>query len=108
MKNIDINKIVVSEKVFFGKKSFKYFTGYKDARKIRPICIFLPKISVYRRDSDGTKYMGFLIKDDEILKIYIEFWEKVKNSIKKEFDSDPVYNQKYLKAKIKSYNGKIN
>ena len=59
MKNIDINKIVVSEKVFFGKKSFKYFTGYKDARKIRPICIFLPKISVYRRDSDGTKYMFF-------------------------------------------------
>ena len=50
----------------------------------------------------------FLIKDDEILKIYIEFWEKVKNSIKKEFESDPVYNQKYLKAKIKSYNGKIN
>ena len=34
-------------------------------------------------------------------------WEKVKNSIKKEFDSEPVYNEKYLKAKIKSYNGKI-
>ena len=34
--------------------------------------------------------------------------EKVKNSIKKEFDSKPVYNEKYLKAKIKSYNGKIN
>ena len=34
-------------------------------------------------------------------------WEKVKNSLKKEFDSEPVYNEKYLKAKIKSYNGKI-
>ena len=41
MKNIDINKIVFN-KVFFGKKSFKYFTGYKDV-KIRPICISLPK-----------------------------------------------------------------
>ena len=30
------------------------------------------------------------------------------NSIKKEFDSEPIYNNKYLKAKIKSYNGKIN
>ena len=29
--------------------------------------------------------------------------EKVKNIIKKEFDSEPVYNEKYLKAKIKSY-----
>ena len=34
--------------------------------------------------------------------------KKVKNSVKKEFDSEPVYNAKYLKAKIKSYNGKIN
>ena len=33
---------------------------------------------------------------------------KVKNSIKKEFDSKPGSNEKYLKAKIKSYNGKIN
>ena len=30
----------------------------------------------------------------------MEFWEKVKNSIKKEFDSEPLYNEKYLKAKI--------
>ena len=29
-KNIDINKIVVSNKVRFGKKRFKYFIGYKD------------------------------------------------------------------------------
>ena len=33
---------------------------------------------------------------------------KVRNSIKKEFDSERAYNEKYLKAKIKSYNGKIN
>ena len=36
MKNIDINKIVVSNKVYFGKKkkAFKYFIGYKDTKKI--------------------------------------------------------------------------
>ena len=33
---------------------------------------------------------------------------KVKNSLKKEFVNEPVYNEKYLKAKIKFYNGKIN
>ena len=43
-----------------------------------------------------------------IRKKYNEIWEKVKNSTEKEFDSEPVYNEKYLKAKIKSYNGKIN
>ena len=31
--NIDINKIVVSNRVSFGQKDFKYFVGYKDAKK---------------------------------------------------------------------------
>ena len=34
IKNIDINKIAVSNKASFGKKGFKYFTGYKDAKKL--------------------------------------------------------------------------
>ena len=65
-------------------------------------------MSAYRRHFDETKYMSFLINDDELLEKYNNIWEKVKNDIKKEFDSEPVYNKKYLKAKIKSYNGKDN
>ena len=34
IKNIDINKIVVANNASFGKKSFKYFIGYKDSKKI--------------------------------------------------------------------------
>ena len=37
----------------------------------------------------------------------MKFGKKIKSSPKKEFDSEPVYNEKYLKAKIQSYNGKI-
>ena len=54
--------MVVSNKVSFSKKRFKYFIGYKDV-KIRPLCIFLPKICACRRDFDETKSMSFLIKD---------------------------------------------
>ena len=39
---------------------------------------------------DETKYMFFLIRDHELLEKYNEIWEKVKNGIKKEFDSEPV------------------
>ena len=67
-----------------------------------------PNMSAYRRDLDETKYLIFLIKNNELLEKYNKFWEIVKNSIKKEFYSEPIYNEKYLKAKIKSYNGKIN
>ena len=61
-------------------------------------------MSAYRKDFDETKYMSFLIKDEEVLEKYNEIWEKVKNSLKKEFDSEPVYFKKYVKAN----NGKIN
>ena len=67
IKNIDINKIEVSNKVPFGEKGFKYFIDYKDAKKFRPLYIFLPKMSAYRKEFDETKYMSFLIKDDELL-----------------------------------------
>ena len=40
-------------------------------------------------------------------KKYNEIWGKVKISLKKEFDSEPVYNEKYLTAKIKSHNEKF-
>ena len=55
-----------------------------------------------------TKDVSFWIKDDELLKKNNEIWEKTKNIIKTEFDSEPAYNEKYLKAKVKSYDRKIN
>ena len=60
-----------------GKKNFKYFIVYKDTKKIRPVYMFLPKMSAYRRVFDETKYVFFLIKDDELLKKYNEIWGKV-------------------------------
>ena len=65
-------------------------------------------MNAYRKDFDETRYMSLLIKDDEFLKRYHKIWKKVKDTNNKEFDSVSVYNEKYLKAKIKLYNGKIN
>ena len=49
-----------------------------------------------------------MIKDEKLLEKQNGVWEKFKNCIKKEIDSESVYNEKYLNAKIKSYNRKIN
>ena len=35
--NIDVNKIVVSNKISFGKNGFRYFIGYKYAKRIIPL-----------------------------------------------------------------------
>ena len=52
INDIDINKIVVSNKLPFGKKDLIYFIGYLDVEKIRPLCIFCPKMSICERDFD--------------------------------------------------------
>ena len=90
------------------KKSFKSFTGSRDAKKIRPFYVFFPKLSAYIWHFDETKYMFFMIKDDKYLEKYNEVWKKVRNSIKKEFGGEPICNEKYLKTKIKYYSVKIN
>ena len=62
----------------------------------------LPKSSSYVKSYDGqTKWMYFLIEDDDLLEKYI-IWNKVSADTKKEFDSEPVYNKEFLKTKIKS------
>ena len=68
ISNIDINKIVVSNKLNFGKQDFKYFIGCKDSKKIRPLCIFFPEMSMYKRYSDKTKCMHFMIEHENFLK----------------------------------------
>ena len=39
LKNLDIEKIVVSNKVSVGKKLSKHFIGYNDAKRIRVMYI---------------------------------------------------------------------
>ena len=39
INNLDINRIMVYNKISFIKKGFKYFIGYKDARKL-DLCAF--------------------------------------------------------------------
>ena len=42
-------------------------------KKIRPLFVFHPKMSRYRRDFDKTKCMSFLIKDENCQKNIIKF-----------------------------------
>ena len=42
----------------------------------------------------------FLIEDGDLLEKYNTIWDKVSADTKKEFNSKPIYNQKYLKTKI--------
>ena len=63
ISDIDINRIVVSNKLPCSKQDLKYFIGYKDDKEIRPLCIFRSTLSIYRRGFDESKCIYFMIKD---------------------------------------------
>ena len=68
----------------------------------------LPKTRAYVKSYDEqTKWMYFLIEDDDLLEKYNTIWDKVSTDIKKEFDSEPVYNKVFLKTKIKSHSDEV-
>ena len=54
--------------------------------------------------------MSFKVNHDRLLKKYTKIWGKVNILMNIEFDSEPIYddNDKYIKAKIKSYRDKVN
>ena len=68
----------------------------------------LPKTRSLVKSYDGQiKWMFFLIEDGDLLEKYNTIWDKVSADIKKEFDSKPVYNKKFLKTKIKSHGDEV-
>ena len=68
----------------------------------------LPKASAdVKRYNGQTKWMYFLTEPDDLLEKYNTIWDKVNTNIKKEFDSEPVYNKQFLKTKIKSLSEEV-
>ena len=96
-KDVDIEELLVSKKIYFDEKKYKYFTGYLyNNHKVKPLQITLPKTSAYVKIYAGQiKRMHFLIEDDELLEKYNTIWEKASADIKKGFDSAPIYNKKF-------------
>ena len=70
--DVDIEKIIVSNKISFGEKNCRYFIGYlHNDNTVKLLDIMLPKISAHAKNYDGqTKWMYFVIEDDDLLEKY--------------------------------------
>ena len=51
--------------------------------------------------------MSFIIKNDDVLDKYDEIWDKIKETLNLKFHSMPVYDEIYIKAKVREFNGAI-
>ena len=106
--SVNVDQIVVSDKFKHNNEGFKYFIGYQEGEIVKPLCIILPQMSGYIKyfKSDG-KSMPFLL---EMIICWINtmklgVWLKKKLKIK--FHSDPVYDERYLKTKVREFDGVI-
>ena len=103
MENVDIDNVLVFNKISSDEKNCKYFNGYLyDDYKTKPLHIIFPKTYV-KRYNGQTKWKYFLIEDNDLLNKYNTICDKVNSNIKKEFDSKPVYKHFFSKTKIKFY-----
>ena len=51
--------------------------------------------------------MSFATKDDDVLDKYNEIWDKIRETLNIKFHSMPAYDEKYIKAKVREFNGVI-
>ena len=105
---VERHQIVVPENI--GRDDgFKCFIGYKEGEIVKPLCIILPQMGGYiKYFESGSKNMSFVIKDDDLPNKYNKMWNKIKNTLNIKFHSMPVYDEKYIKAKVREFNGVIN
>ena len=54
--------------------------------------------------SNNGKNMLFIVKDDKVLVEYSESWNNLKEVTSKKLHSEPIYNDKYIKTKVKTFN----
>ena len=56
---------------------------------------------------NGEKNTSLSIKNNEAWEKYEEIWDVIKNKLKIKFHSQRIYENKYLKAKIREFDGNI-
>ena len=106
LDSVDFDKIVVSSKWKINDTTFKYLCGYLNNDVIQPLCVILPQMNGYiKYFDDGGKNMSFVTDDEEVYEKYNEISEVVRKLLNVKFTVGPVRDDKYLIAKLKTFNG---
>ena len=108
LDSVDLNKIVVSNKLKINETTWKYLCGYLNNDVVQPLCVILPQMSgcIKYFDNDN-KNMSFVTEDENVHNKYNETWEVIRKLLKVKYASDPIRDGKYIVAKLKIFN-KVN
>ena len=108
LMSVNVDQIVVSDTFKHNDEDFKYFIGYQEDEIVKLLCIILPQMSGYiKHFENGGKNMSFFVRNDNVLDKYNEIWGKIKEKLNIKFHSMPVYDETYIKVKVREFDGKI-
>ena len=88
--------------------------GYLD-KAIRPLVLIIPKMSEYIKTFKGkngdkdknNKLISFLIDDEKPLQKYKTIWTKTEDLKNIELNALPVYDDRYIKTKLRTHGNKV-
>ena len=102
--------MVISRRVKQNNDTYKYYIGYlHGGGVIKPLCVILTQMSGYiKYFENGAKNVSFKIEEESVYLKYAEIWNKLKSILNGKLHSQPIYDDKYLKAKVKTFNNTIN
>ena len=106
LNSVNAKNIVISHRVKHNDNGYEYFIGYLHDDVVRSLCIILPQMSGYiKYFESGGKNMSFKIENESVYLKYNEIWNKIKSILNVEF---PIYDDEYIKTKVKTFNNTIN
>ena len=110
LSSVNTKYIIVSYIVKHNDGSYKYFIGYShDDGVIRPLYVILPQMSGYiKYFENGGKHISFKMESEDVYLKYTEIWNKIKSVLNVKFHSQLIYDDKYIKTKVKPFNNTIN
>ena len=98
LSSVDVNKIVVSNKIFIG-----YIDDISGV--VTSLCIILPQMSGWiKYFENGGKNRSFKVEDDEVYIKYNSIWNEIKELLSGiKLFSDPIYDNSYIKTKVRTF-----
>ena len=113
MKIDNIDKTVIL-KLVESKTNPKYLIGYLE-KVIKPIVLMLPRMSGYvdtfkvkdKEKDKNNKLLSLRINEEKLLEKYKTIWTKIKDLKITGLIALPVFDDRYIKTKVRTYGDKV-
>ena len=113
MKIDNIDKTVIL-KLVESKTNPKYLIGYLE-KVIKPIVLMLPRMSGYvdtfkvkdKEKDKNNKLLSLRINEEKLLEKYKTIWTKIKDLKITGLIALPVFDDRYVKTKVRTYGDKV-